>query len=598
MCRTYFLSAAFVLTFFSAVSSFASDQPAVNPPKPTADCLEAPAEGFGERKDLIISEVVPRPRAADHLNGNSWIELQNTGKAPVCLGLYALKTDTSELVELPTTTLRAGEYHVIEVASRESASTAVFLPWNLKKARSISLLADDKVIDTLNWEENEARKGRSIGRLKHEKRTLYPTLGTDNVPYELFSDNKVFTVKINMSEASYNDLVARPLLKRWYPADLEFNGATVEDVRVRAKGTSTLRYIGSLKRDHKSFGRYSFRVAFHKGKSGKFMGMKRLDFNSGYGDPTLMRDAVAYRVLREAGVPASEVSYVDLWVGDKHLGVYQMIEPVDGEYVEKYFPRDHANDQKGNLYKAFSSLEWKEGQTLRQFTVGRPPQLALKTNRGTPEAEQGHKALMAFLKSLNSGSADMIDTDNLTRYIAAMTLISNYDSYFANRGNYYLYEHQAAKGFAMIPWDFNLALGRSIKEGKPCEDPTVLINHPTIAPLAQRPIIARVLERDKLRAQYHDHLQALLKNIFNPDKLGAFIAEKKQLLDPYVKADPTGFYSYDEWNKSFTENVSGATDLFGKAGALLPFINARHENVKRQLSGEITAGSVSSGPCP
>lgn len=598
MYRTYFLSAAFVLAFCGATASFAADQSAANPPEPAADCLEAPAEGFGERKDLIISEVVPRPRTPDYLNGNSWIELKNTGKSPVCLGVYSLKVGTSAPGQLPTTTLQAGEYHVIEVADKVSASTAVFLPGNVKNSTSISLHADGKAIDTLTWEKVEIRRGQGFGRLNGEAGMLYPTPGTDNVPYELFSDNNVFTVKIKMSEASYNDLVARPLLKRWYPADLEFNGAVVKDVRVRAKGTSTLRYIGSLKRDHRSFGRYSFRVAFHKGKSGKFMGMKRLDFNSGYGDPTLMRDAVAYRVLREAGAPASEVSYVDLWVGDRHLGVYQMIEPVDGEYVEKYFPRDHASEQKGNLYKAFSSLEWKEGQTLRQFTVGRPPQLALKTNRGTPEAERGHKNLLAFLESINSGSAKMIDTDNLTRYIAAMTLISNYDSYFANRGNYFLYEHRAVNGFAMIPWDFNLALGRSIKEGKPCEDPTVLINHPTIAPLEERPIIARVLERDELRAQYHNHLKSLLQNIFNPDDLNSFIAEKKKLLDPYVKKDPTSFYSYEEWNKSFTENVSGSTDLFGNAGALLPFIKARHDNVKRQLSGEITAGSTTSGPCP
>lgn len=598
MCKTYFLGAVIALTVFSAASPLAAEQAVTNPPKPADSCLEAPSDGFGEPMDLKISEMVLRSRAAHYLNGNSWIELQNTGKSPICLGVYSLKTDTGEPVVLPAVTVQSGEFQVIEVAEGESASTAEFLPWNLKETNSVSLHANGKVIDTLSWKNEKIRKGRAFGRLDGANTILHPTPGSGNVPYELFSDSKVFTVKINMSDASYNDLVTRPLLKRWYPADLEFNGAVVEDVRVRAKGTSTLRHIGSLKRDHKSFGRYSFRIAFHKGKSGKFMGMKRLDFNSGYGDPTLMRDAVAYRVLREAGVPASEVSFVDLWVGDKHLGVYQMIEPVDGEYVEKHFPKDHASDQKGNLYKAFSSLQWQEGQTLPQFTRGRPPQLALKTNRGTPEAEAGHKTLMAFLESINSGAVDMIDTDNLTRYIAAMTLISNYDSYFANRGNYFLYEHRSAKRFAMIPWDFNLALGRSIKKGKPCEDPVVLINHPTIPPLDERPIIARVLERNDLRAQYHKHLDALLKNIFNPDDLGAFIAAKRKLLDPYVKNDPTGFYSYDEWQQSFTGNVSGTTDQFGKAGALLPFIQARHDNVKRQLSGEITAGSVTGGPCP
>lgn len=598
MAKTYFLNAIFALTAFSASLSLAVENPAAAAPEIAGNCLKAPIAYPGELEDLKISEVVPRSSAAHYLNGNSWIELQNTGNRPLCLGVYSLTTDTSEPVVLPAATLPPGGYQVMEMANAESAGSADFIPWNLKKAHAVSLHADGKVIDTLSWKKENIRKGRAFGRIAGADAILYPTPGSDNAPYKLFSDSEVFTVRIKMSDASYNDLVARPLLKRWYPADLEFNGAIIQDVRVRAKGTSTLRHIGSLKRDHRSFGRYSFRIAFHKGKSGKFMGMKRLDFNSGYGDPTLMRDAIAYRVLRDAGTPASSLSYVDLWVGDRHLGVYQMIEPVDGEYVEKYFPRDHQEDQKGNLYKAFSSLEWKEGQTLKSFTTGRPPQLALKTNRGTPDAERGHNALMTFLESINSGSVDMIDTDNLTRYIAAMTLISNYDSYFANRGNYFLYEHRAAKGFAMIPWDFNLALGRSIKAGKPCEDPVVLINHPTIPPIAERPIIARVLERDDLRTQYHGHLKSLLAKTFNPDAMGRFIADKKKLLDPYVRKDPTSFYAYDEWNRSFTEDISGSTDLFGKAGALLPFIKARHDNVKRQLSGEMTAGSMDSGPCP
>lgn len=598
MGKTYFFNAIIALTTFSASLSLAVENPAATAPDIATNCLEAPKARVDALKDLKISEVVPRSRAAHYLKGNSWIELQNTGNSPLCLGVYSLKTDTSEPLVLPAATLQPGGYHVMEVANAETADTADALPWNLKQAHTVSLHANGQVIDKLSWKNEKLRKGRAYGRLDGAEAILYPTPGSDNVPYVLFSDSAVFTVRIKMSDASYNDLVARPLLKRWYPADLEFNGATIQDVRVRAKGTSTLRHIGSLKRDHRSFGRYSFRVAFHKGKSGKFMGMKRLDFNSGYGDPTLMRDAVAYRVLGDAGVPASALSYVDLWVGDRHLGVYQMIEPVDGEYVEKHFPKDHRNDQKGNLYKAFSSLEWQEGQTLKSFTTGRPPQLSLKTNRGTPDAERGHKSLMTFLESINSGSVDMIDTDNLTRYIAAMTLLSNYDSYFANRGNYFLYEHRALTRFAMIPWDFNLALGRSIKAGKPCEDPVVLINHPTIAPIAERPIIARVLERDDLRTQYHGHLKALLANTFNPDTMGRFVAEKKRLLDPYVKKDPTSFYTYDEWNRSFTEDITGSTDLFGKAGALLPFIKARHDNVKRQLNGEITAGSIDSGPCP
>ena len=208
------------------------------------------------------------------------------------------------------------------------------------------------------------------------------------------------------------------------------------------------------------------------------------------------------------------------------------------------------------------------------------------------------KALMTFLKSINTGSSKLIDTDNMTRYTAAMTLISNYDSYFANEGNYYLYEHRSINAFTMLPWDFNLGLGRSIKKGKKCEDPVVLIDHPTIKPIEKRPMIARLLEKDELRNDYHDHLNTLLKNFFNPEDIRVFLKEKRDLINPYVKNDPTGFYSYESWKKSFTDIVSDGTDHFGKAGALLPFIDARYDNVKRQLEGKIPSSNKSGGPCP
>ena len=551
-----------------------------------------------QSRSLVISEIVAKSDNPDYLNGSDWIELQNINPKPVNLIDFSIQDSGSPLINLPDLVLQPGQFCVIQASGKGTHQEDFYLPFKLGETDSIILYAGRTEIDVLSWQAEEAKKGSSYGRLNGSVQLLYPTPNSPNAPYTLFSDNEVFTVKIITSEHNWQHLLENPTDEYWYAADLEFNGAVVRDIHFRTKGSSSQRYIANLGDYYRSYGRYSFKLRFNKDKDRKFMGMQRLVFNNGYGDPTLMRDLLAYRILKETGMPASEISYIDLWVRDKHMGLYQMIEPVDDEYVEKYFPDDKKNDLKGDLYKAFCTLQWEPGQTLESYTKGPYPQLELKTNESTLGTDQEGKALMAFLESINTGSAELIDTGNMIRYMAAMTLISNFDSYFANEGNYYLYEHRSINAFTMLPWDFNLGLGRSIKEGKTCEDYAVLIDHPSIAPIDERPILARLLEDDGLRTAYHDHLYSLLKNFFNPEDIRTFIEEKKALIDPYVRNDPTGFYTYASWKKSFTENISDGTDHFGVAGALLPFVDARYDHVRRQLQGEIPSSNPAGGPCP
>lgn len=580
--------------FAESAASTTTVQPTVHP----FQCDNVPVYVLGAPADLLISEAVTKSEIPDFLNGADWVELYNQGNSPVCLGDYFIQDSTGAPSRLPDVLLAPSEYYVLAATGDHPENDRLHLPFKLGAEDALKLFFGKHQVDHLSWKRGEAKQGRSVGRLNHQRTTLYPTPGYNNVPYTLFSDTQVFKAKIKVSAESYRHLMRNPVAERWYKADFEFNGARIEDVAVATKGSSSLRHIAQLRPHEIGFGRYSFKIDFNKYKEQKFMGMKRLHFNGGYGDPTLMRDVIAHRLMKEAGMPASEVSYVDLWFGGRHLGLYQMLEPVDGEYVEKYFPNDKKSDVKGDLYKAFSSLKWQEGQPLSEFTRGRFPQLKLITNEESVGTQREGEAVMALLRSINSGSAEMIDTDLLPRYIAAMTLISNYDSYFANKGNYFLYEQRSTNKFAMLPWDFNLALGRVIKKGKACEDPVVLINHPTITPIQERPMIARVLERKHLREAYHQHLRTLLDKLFNPSDMRDYIHQVKTLIAPYVEKDTNSFYSYQQWQQSFNEVVTGETDGFGPAGALLPFIDARYENVRRQLNGEIPAGSLESGPCP
>ena len=78
-------------------------------------------------------------------------------------------------------------------------------------------------------------------------------------------------------------------------------------------------------------------------------GMTRVNLKSMYNDPSQMREALAWRLFRNAGVPAARHTYAKLAFDATYYGLFSVIEQVD-----KRFLKDHFGDNdRGNLYKAY-----------------------------------------------------------------------------------------------------------------------------------------------------------------------------------------------------------------------------------------------------
>src|SRR5690606_36827112 len=157
-------------------------------------------------------------------------------------------------------------------------------------------------------------------------------------------EEEVYTVRVDIPQGDWQAILNNPTAEQYFPADFELNGAVIKNVGFRVKGQGSLNFVGNSNR-------YGFKVDMNEYQEQKFMGMKKLVFNQSFSDPSFMRDVLAYKLFREAGVPAPETSYVDLWVAGEHMGLYQMVEMIDGEFVEKHFPADHENDNKCDIYK-------------------------------------------------------------------------------------------------------------------------------------------------------------------------------------------------------------------------------------------------------
>ena len=188
--------------------------------------------------------------------------------------------------------------------------------------------------------------------------------------------------------------------------------------------------------------------------------------------------------------------------------------------------------------------------------------------------ESDYERVITAIKNLNEGNdlEKYVDVDAVLRYIAANTVLVNLDSYFSNmQHNYYLYEEDGQ--ITMLPWDYNLSFA-----GFQSGSATSAVNFPIDTPvsgvdLEDRPIIAKLFEKEEYLERYHQILQSIITGYFDSGLYSSAINEIDSKISSYVENDVSAFYTYEEY-KTGVENL--------KQFGLL-----RAESIQGQLNGTI-----------
>jgi hypothetical protein len=82
---------------------------------------------------------------------------------------------------------------------------------------------------------------------------------------------------------------------------------------------------------------------------GDVAGMSTLNLKSMYNDPSQMREALAWRLFRLAGVRAARHTYARWSINDRYLGLFSLIEQVDKAFLAERFE----GKPRGNLFKVY-----------------------------------------------------------------------------------------------------------------------------------------------------------------------------------------------------------------------------------------------------
>ena len=138
----------------------------------------------------------------------------------------------------------------------------------------------------------------------------------------------------------------------WVPVTIEFEDDIWTNVGLRFKGNSSLmntwssgNYKLPLKLDFDEF-----EDDYAEIDDQRFYGFKQLSLSSNFKDSSFLHEKVAADIFREAGVPAAQTAfyevYVDYGEGPIYFGLYTMVEVVDDTVIETQFEEDD-----GNVYK-------------------------------------------------------------------------------------------------------------------------------------------------------------------------------------------------------------------------------------------------------
>jgi len=241
---------------------------------------------------------------------------------------------------------------------------------------------------------------------------------------------------IHMESGDLDNLNTQPGLDIFYPARFEFNGQQY-DCEVRFRGSTG-----------RGFPKKSWKVRFSD-RDNPF-GVKKINLNAEYLDPSAMRNRLAMELFRFMGSPAPTAQHINLFVNDDYIGVYLQIEQVDEQFLER-------NELKvGTLYKAKNNganlaplLDYDAYFTVWEQEIG---------DAGDYRDLQSlfNQFLYLTYEDFQEVAPALVNINNVLQYFAVIYAISNIDGISKN---FYLYLNPETGRLEIFPWDNDASFG-------------------------------------------------------------------------------------------------------------------------------------------
>jgi hypothetical protein len=298
----------------------------------------------------------------------------------------------------------------------------------------------------------------------------------------------------------------------------------------------------------------------------KYDGLKKINLSNGFEDPSMMRDVLAYKFMRDAGIPAPRTAYVKLYLNNTYWGLYIMVEELDKNFLENRYA-----NKDGNLYKCISntSLSW-QGTNYLDYTDEFDLQTNKTLNNWSPFVnlvdEINNSTTADFVDSLEA----VMEVEKYLTVLAADVILYNWDSYYDHGRNFFLYQNPDNSKINWLPWDYNLAFSTS--------ETNLIVDYSGVE---AKPLVQRIQADLNLRSRYFNRVCILMDNYFTIANLEPFINQTAALIRPDLVTDNNKFFTISEFDINISNDLNGSMGVYK---GLKQFINERHSAVSNQLN--------------
>ena len=361
---------------------------------------------------------------------------------------------------------------------------------------------------------------------------------------------------------------------------LEIDGARLDNIGIRFKGNSSYATTAKvLKRP--------FKIDLDRHVKGQsFKGVKRFVLNNNVMDTLACREALAYSVYREAGVPAPRTAYAQLrlTVPGKYkgamVGLYTLVETVDRPLLA-----DRFGDSSGLLLKPerVGPLDYL-GEKWDPYEQRYRPKTKARAKAQRRLIELTRLVQQADDARLRREIGSLLDVDGFLRYVAATVLLSSLDSFIGFAHNYYLYLNPKTDRFVILPWDLDHSFGGLLMLGSANDLMNLSIRQPTFG---RNRLVETLLSDEKTFTVYKGHIDRLLKTTFTNERFLRDVTAINAVLGPYREVERAAVLRRgDNWS------LWGMALALNRAPEPIAFVAKRIESVNAQLAGKSTGTLV------
>ncbi len=350
---------------------------------------------------------------------------------------------------------------------------------------------------------------------------------------------------------------------------------TIADCAIRLKGNTS-----------RGSSYCSFKLKFNEFVPGREIhGIRRLNLNGEHNDSahTFQRSRLGWELMRRMDTAAPRTAFARLTINGQTTAkrndgsTVNLDKRVAVEEVDEIFLNSRFEKNDGNLFKCLYPaplLVRPAGDYDYIESWGRPP-YELQTN----EALHDYTGLAHFIEVLNNTSdaqieqalANELNVDGFLRALAVEVAIGQWDGYWSNMNNYFLYQNPQTRQMEFMSYDLDNTFGIDFFSTNWAKASIYDFKRINGDSMSKRPLVKRILDNAAMKNRYSRILKYMVENHLRND-----------ILDPLI----------DAWAEEVRGGTSSAED------DIKSFISTRRSSILSQLSSSVPAETLTPYPTP